>query len=40
VAGSLAKTKLNLGDNRIFRGFMQNRSLKSQQIIFHVTSIE
>ena len=39
VIGKLTETVFKLGDKSLFHGFLEKRSLKSNQIIFHITQI-
>ena len=40
VAGEQTKLNLQPGDKKVFQGFLEKRSQKSNQIIFHITHIE
>ncbi len=40
VIGELAKVGFILGNKFIFHGFLEKKSLKSTQIIFHITHLE
>ncbi|MFZ8944108.1 MAG: primosomal replication protein N [Methylophilaceae bacterium] len=40
VAGEQTKVDLQLGDRKLFKGFLEKRSQKSNQVVFHITHIE
>lgn len=39
VIGELAKEIMTVGDKYLFYGFIEKKSLKSNQVIFHITQI-
>ena len=40
VVGELSQLKLQSGDRRICKGFLEKKSQKSNQIVFHITAIK